>query len=100
MSIKYQNSSIITNDLYLAAYLLSEGCELSHLERNARRRVSFVFSGNRVRELRNNYQSGIVRLNVRSFRENLKTVRKKMDIEQRSASYGPNPGAGTRTAQA
>jgi hypothetical protein len=86
MSIKYHKTSIITNDLYLAAYLLSEGCELSHLERNARRRVSFVFSGDRVKELRDNYQSGIVRLNIRSYRDNLKTVRRKMDAEHRSVS--------------
>jgi len=79
-------SRIITNDLYLAAYLLCEGCELACVERNERRRVSFVFSGERVRSLREAYAAGPVRLNVRSFRDNLTQVRRLMDgdPEQRS----------------
>ena len=90
MSQKYPLPRIITNDLYLAAFLLCQGCEWCGLVHNERRRVSFVFAGERVRELRHEYESGTVRLNVRSFRDNLVTVRRKMDTEQRSAAC-PRP---------
>jgi hypothetical protein len=39
-------------------------------------------------------------INLRYFRDMLLTVRRQMDGMQRSCDYGPNPGAGTRTAQA
>jgi hypothetical protein len=100
MSQKYHNPRLITNDLYLAAFLLSQGCEWCGLVRNDRRRLSFVFAGENVHSLRAEYESGIVRLNVRSFRDNLVTVRRRMDAEQRSVAYGPDTGAGVRTAQA
>ena len=90
MSEKYPLPRIITNDLYLAAFLLCQGCEWCELLHHGRRRVSFVFAGNRVHALRDEYESGIVRLNVRSFRDNLVTVRRKMDTEQRSAEC-PRP---------
>ncbi len=100
MSEKYPLERLITNDLYLAAFLLCAGCELAKLEHNGRRRVSFVFVGANVRRLRREYESGEVRLNVRSFKEKLLTVRRQMDKEQRSVAYGPDTGAGVRTAQA
>jgi hypothetical protein len=81
--------SIITNDLYLAAFLHCVGCELDHVERNDRRRVSFVFVGERVGELREAYRTGPVKLDMRAFRESLIHVRRLMDTanEQRSASH-------------
>jgi hypothetical protein len=80
--------SIITNDLYLAAYLHSVGCELGHVERNERRRVSFVFVGPQVRSLREAYRRGSVRLDMRRFRESLYHMRHLMDgAQQRSASH-------------
>jgi hypothetical protein len=100
MSQKYLNPRLITNDLYLAAFLLCQGCELCGLIRNDRRRLSFVFTGEAVHGLRDEYESGIVRLNVRAYRDTLITVRRKMDAEQRSVAYGPDTGAGVRTAQA
>lgn len=78
MSQKYHSvdhSCIITNDLFLAAFLLSVGCTLDRIEKNERRRVSFVFVGDRVRELREAYRQGPVRLDMRTFRENLNRVR-------------------------
>jgi hypothetical protein len=92
MSQKYlpeASSSIITNDLYLAAFLHCAGCGLDHVERNERRRVSFVFVGERVRELREAYRTGPVHLDIRSFRESLSHIRRLMDgeNEQRSASH-------------
>jgi hypothetical protein len=63
MSKKYlpqQPPTIITNDLYLAAFLHCVGCTLDHVERNERRRVSFVFTGERVAELREAYRTGPV----------------------------------------
>lgn len=90
MSKKYHSDRLITNDLYLAAFLLCAGAELCRLEHNGRRRISFVFCGEQVHRLRDEYESGIVRLNMRSFRESLKTVRAAMsgmDTEQRSASH-------------
>ena len=85
MSEKYPLERLITNDLYLAAFLLCAGCELAKLEHNGRRRVSFVVVGEDAQKLRQKYESGTVRLNVRSFKETLITVRRKMDNEQRSA---------------
>ena len=87
MPTKYQLPRIITNDLYLAAFLLCKHCRSFELLYNNRRRVSFVFYGDNVRELRQEYESGVVRLNVRSFRDNLKSIRRKMDAEQRSVSH-------------
>jgi hypothetical protein len=78
MSKKYLSEasvSIITNDLFLAAFLSSVGCTLDRLEKNERRRVSFVFVGDRVRELREAYRTGPVRLDMRSFREHLNRLR-------------------------
>lgn len=100
MSEKYLLPRLITNDLYLAAFLLCQGCEWCGLVHNDRRRMSFVFSGEHVHHLRHEYESGIVRLNVRAYRDTLQTVRRKMDAEQRSVAYGSDTGCGVRTAQA
>ena len=91
MPTKYHTetpSGLITNDLYLAAFLHCVGCELDHVERNGRRRVSFVFRGDgEVREHREAYRSGPVRLDMRCFRESLLYIRRLMDgaQEQRSS---------------
>jgi hypothetical protein len=84
-----QSSAIITNDLYLAAFLHCVGCTLDHVERNERRRLSFVFTGERVAELREAYRTGPVKLDMRSFRESLSYIRRLMDggTEQRSVSH-------------
>jgi hypothetical protein len=84
-----ESATIITNDLYLAAFLHCVGCSLDHVERNERRRVSFVFVGERVRELREAYRTGPVKLDMRSFRESLSYIRRLMDglPEQRSVSH-------------
>jgi len=100
MSEKYPLERLITNDLYLAAFLLCAGCELAKLEHNGRRRVSFVVVGEDAQKLRQEYESGTVRLNVRSFKETLITVRRKMDNEQRSADSGPSIGRRACPAQA
>jgi hypothetical protein len=84
-------ATIITNDLYLAAFLHCLGCTLDHTEKNERRRLSFVFTGERVRELREAYRTGPVHLDMRSFRESLTHIRRLMDgeNEQRSVSHVP-----------
>jgi len=93
MHTKYlpaESPTIITNDLYLAAFLHCTGCTLDHVQPNERRRLSFVFVGERVRELREAYQTGPVRLDMRSFRESLLYIRRLMDSgepEQRSLSH-------------
>jgi hypothetical protein len=71
-------SAIITNDLFLAAFLVSVGCTLDRIEKNERRRVSFVFVGERCRELREAYRAGPVHLDMRSFRENLNVLRDRL----------------------
>ena len=85
MSKKYHpeadSTTLITNDLYLAAFLHSMGCVLDHAERNERRRLSFVFCGERVKELRQAYKTGSVKLNMRSFRDSLLQMRHLMDAE-------------------
>lgn len=95
MHTKYlpaSSSTIITNDLYLAAFLHCTGCTLDHVQPNERRRLSFVFVGERVRELREAYQTGPVKLDMRSFRESLLYIRRLMDgePEQRSLSHVSN----------
>ena len=100
MSKKYHLERLITNDLYLAAFLLCAGCRLAKLEHNGRRRISFVLSGEHVHRLRDEYQSGIVRLNMRCFRDSLLTVRRTMDTKQRSVTHVPDSATGVRAAQA
>jgi len=95
MSKKYLSATspaIITNDLFLAAFLRSVGCTLDRIERNERRRVSFVFIGERCRELREAYRTGPVHVDMRSFRESLSLIRRLMDgeNEQRSLSHARN----------
>ena len=88
------HSTIITNDLFLAAFLVSVGCTLDRIEKNERRRVSFVFVGERVRELREAYRTGPVHVDMREFRDNLNRLRDRLGEtvsnrhpEERSASY-------------
>lgn len=97
MSKKYLSAAepaIVTNDLFLAAFLSTVGCTLDRIEKNRRQRVSFVFVGERVRELREAYRTGPVRLDVRLFRENLNRLRDLLaetvashQPEERSASH-------------
>jgi len=92
MCIKYHNAdqiSTITNDLYLASYLHSEGCILLRVQKNDRRRVSFILCGGNVLQLREQYRSGRVTIDLRSFRDSLIHIRRLMDAEQRSASHEP-----------
>jgi hypothetical protein len=66
---------------------------LECVRRNDRRRVSFVFRGDngRVREHREAYRRGPVRLDMRCFRESLIHMWRLMDgaREQRSAPCPP-----------
>jgi hypothetical protein len=93
MSEKYHPAShhaIITNDLYMAAFLHSAGCTLDHVETNGRKRVSFVFVGARVRQLRHAYRSGPVQLDMGRFKGSLYQLRRLMDgaiPEERSESH-------------
>ena len=92
MHTKYHSAAaptIITNDLYLASFLHCVGCTLDHVQPNERRRKSFVFAGERVRDLRDAYLTGPVKLDMRSFRESLLYIRRLMDgdPEQRSSSH-------------
>jgi hypothetical protein len=81
---------IITNDLYCAAFLLCcDDCRLVRIERNRRNRISFVLTGTHVRQLREAYRSGPVLLDIRSYRDTLKTVRRRMDETHRSALCQP-----------
>lgn len=88
-----QPPTIVTNDLYLAAFLQCVGCTLDHLEKNERRRVSFVFIGERVAELREAYRTGPVKLDMQHFRDSLLHIRRLMDggTEQRSVSHANEP---------
>jgi hypothetical protein len=85
---------VITNDLFMAAFLVSVGCTLDRVETNGRKRVSFVFTGERVNELREAYRTGPVHLDMRLFRDNLNRLRDLLgetitrhQPEERSASY-------------
>ena len=98
MSKKYlpavSPATIIRNDLFMAAFMVSVGCTLDRIEKNERRRVSFVFVGERVMELREAYRTGPVHLDMRLFREHLNRLRDllgetitRQQPEERSASY-------------
>ena len=100
MSQKYTKTSkhsssgrIITSDTHLSAYLLSVGCHLDKVVRNDRRRIGFVFEGENVRELKTAYQSGPVYVDIRSFRENLTTIRSLVDrtLSERSEATWHDP---------
>lgn len=77
---------IFTNDLYFAAYLLNQGCELS-VVCNDRNRITFSTANSaNVTEMREDYRAGKALVDISSFRDSLKAVRKMMDQEQRSLS--------------
>jgi len=82
-------NSVITNDIYLAAYLDSVGYELSGVNHNDRRRVSFVFSGKSIERLRDNYNTGVVTVNFRIYKDSLARMRYQKDrtTEQRSYAH-------------
>ena len=106
MSKKYHSAAppaIITNDLFLAAFLSTVGCPLDRIEKNERRRVSFVFVGDRCRELREAYHTGPVHVDMRTFRENLNELRDRVGRmvaqchpEERSAAHEHAAGKLTR----
>jgi hypothetical protein len=82
MSKKYLTAdvpTIITNDIFLASFLHCVGCTLDRVERNDRRRVSFVFTGERVRELREAYRTGKVSLDIKLFRDSMNMIRDRLD---------------------
>jgi hypothetical protein len=105
MSKKYLTAdapAIVTNDIFLASFLHCVGCSLDHVERNDRRRVSFVFTGEHAQELREAFRAGKVSLDIKLFRESMNMIRDRMDKalasrsgfeshfpEQRSVSHGP-----------
>ena len=81
---------LLTNDVYLAAFLLTRGCRLTGTLHNERRRVSFVCEGENVGELRRAYRSGPVYLNLRFFRDRLNHLRHALYGNERSASCPPS----------
>ena len=81
------NTSVITNDIYLAAYLDYSGFVLVRVCHNDRRRVSFVFSGPYVGELRDAYNNGHVSVNFRAYKDSLARVRYQMDKTTENRSY-------------
>jgi hypothetical protein len=88
-------SRIITNDIYLAAFLLSKACPLVDVLRNGGRRLSFVFEGEDVEALRETYKAGC----VCSFRDGLNQVRDILHRQQRSVAHVSLQPAGDRAAQ-
>jgi hypothetical protein len=76
-------SRIVTNDIYLAAFLLSKACPLVDVLRNGGRRLSFVFEGEDVEALRETYKAG----SVCSFRDGLNRVREILHEQQRSVAH-------------
>ncbi len=77
------STRLATNDIYLAALLLSKDYPLVKIIRNARRRVSFIFAGEGLQELREAFRRG----RVRPFGESLSLVRHLMNEQnQRSVA--------------
>lgn len=83
-------SRVVTNDLYLAAYLFCEGCMLERVYRNERSRVSFVLVGKAAKEMKRSFIMGKVFLNVGSFRRSLNFMRDLAHPDERSPSC-PKP---------
>lgn len=83
------NASVITNDIYLAAYLDYLGFALARVCCNGRRRVSFTFSGQHVGRMRDAYNSGHVSVDFRAYKDSLARVRYQMDktTENRSNAH-------------
>ena len=80
------SSRIFTNDLYFAAYLLNQGCELS-VVCNDRNRITFsTENSENVTEMREDYRDGKALVDISSFRDSLKAVRRMMYQKQRSLS--------------
>jgi hypothetical protein len=90
-------SRIQTNDIYLAAYLMTQDCRLAEVLRNERRRVSFLVEGVQADILRKHYRRGPVTVNVRFLRKNILTLRRLMDGKQRST---PCPESRMRLSRA
>lgn len=98
MSQRYHKASrssttcdrIVTNDLFLASFLHCLGCTLSSVECNERRRVSFVFTGERVKKLREAYRTGTVSLDINAFRESMHLMRSQMDLTLSNTSGNPS----------
>jgi len=94
--VSSSSSRLAANDIYLAALLLSKDIALVKVIRNARRRVSFIFVGEGLEELREAYR----RCRVRSFGESLTLVRHLMNEQNdRSVAHGPLQPAGDRATQ-
>jgi hypothetical protein len=95
-----KETQVLTSDVYLAAYLMTQQCRLAKVMKNDRRRVAFLVEGERVEQLRQAYRHGPVYLNVKFFRVQLLTIRRLMDGKQRSEEYVPDTGRRVRAAQA
>ena len=83
--------AVLTNDVYLAAYLLTQDCRLAKVVHNDRQRVSFLVEGVHASILRKHYRRGPVTVNVRFLRKNILTLRRLMDGKQRSTSCPESP---------
>ena len=63
---------VTTQDLYCGAYILSKGGALERIEltegRNGRPSVTFIFTGDQVETLSQEFQSGKANTNVASFK--------------------------------
>jgi hypothetical protein len=100
--LRLGSAQVITNDLFLAAFLRSTGCTLERIERNQRRRVSFVFAGEQSRRMREEYRTGPVRVDMRTFRDNLNALRDQLKVvagrppEERSAAHDEHAARSTR----
>ena len=71
---------IITNDIYLAACLLCLGSHLDRVVKNDRHRVAFVFTGEKARQFKAEYQTGTpLYVDAHSLRENINLIRVRMN---------------------
>jgi len=95
MSKKYhrapQSPKIITNDLFLASFLHCVDCHLFEVKKNERQRVSFVFVGKQVKELREAFRSEKVELDMNAFRQSMNLMRREMDAVLKSCRAFPIP---------
>ena len=70
-------SHVRTSDLYYGAYLLSSGgrIEAVQVQLDGSKKVSFEFSGPRIKELTKEYLSGEATVNLRQLKSSLKHLK-------------------------
>ena len=89
---------IIVRDLYEGAYLLCRGFRIKHLTvigSNGKKIVTFTFTGNRVKEISEEYQAGKATVNVSLLKFTMEKLKDRMFEKIREQDRGERKNAHT-----